>query len=306
MTPPLTKSDRAAYLGGASAKRRSVPIGHAVSDASQASAATHFSYAAPDDGLLKRLAIRTIESATGQPRLHRMYLDYRAHHAEHETIWDAAVRYLALNLHYDHAALEALPRTGPLVVVCNHPFGVADGLVIGHLISKLRQDFLILTNSVLFRAEEARPHLLPVDFAVTQAALETNIASRRRARDHIKAGGCLVIFPGGGVSTAPKPFARQALDPEWKTFTAHLIEQGHADVVPIFFAGQNSRLFQIVSHFSLTLRLSLLFKEVNDRIGKPMDVRIGPKLTSTDLKALGGRREMMEYLRQQTYALGNN
>lgn len=301
----IQKQKQSAYLGGASARRRSAPLGRAVTDDPLSTAASHFSYAAPDDGWAKRVAIRAIERATGQPKLHRMYLDYREHFAARESLWDAAVRYLNLDLQYDPAALDALPSTGPLVVVCNHPFGVADGLVIGHLISKVRQDFLILTNSVLYRAEEARPFLLPVDFAETQSALQTNIVSRRRARDHIKAGGCLVIFPGGGVSTAPKPFAKQAVDPEWKTFTANLIEFGRADVVPIYFEGQNSRLFQVASHLSLTLRLSLLFKEVNDRIGKPMHIKIGAPISSATLSALGDRRKMMEFLRQQTYALGN-
>jgi putative hemolysin len=74
-------------------------------------------------------------------------------------------------------------------------------------------------------------------------------------------------------------------------------------VVPVFFAGQNSRLFQIASHVSMTLRLSLLFKEVHDRIGEDMIVRIGKRIPYEELKAISDRKKLMEFLRERTYAL---
>ena len=78
---------------------------------------------------------------------------------------------------------------------------------------------------------------------------------------------------------------------------------GVAPVVPIFFAGQNSRLFQVASHISMTLRLSLLFKEVHDRIGEEMLIRIGKRIPYEELKAISDRKKLMEFLRDQTYAL---
>jgi putative hemolysin len=94
-----------------------------------------------------------------------------------------------------------------------------------------------------------------------------------------------------------------AEDPEWKTFTARMIIQGKAPVVPVFFAGQNSRLFQICSHISMTLRLSLLFKEVHDRIGKTLSLKIGRRIPYEEVTAIKDRKELMDFLRTQTYAL---
>ena len=93
-------------------------------------------------------------------------------------------------------------------MVSNHPFGVLDGLVICHLVAKVRTDFRVLSNSVLYRAEEIRPFLLPIDFAETKEALKTNLKSRAEAKAHLMAGGCLVIFPAGGVSTTPTHVAQ--------------------------------------------------------------------------------------------------
>ena len=73
--------------------------------------------------------------------------------------------------------------------------------------------------------------------------------------------------------------------------------------MPVFFAGQNSRMFQMASHVSMTLRLALLFKEVHDRIGTDMVLRIGKRIPYEELKAIPDRKKLMEFLRDRTYAL---
>jgi putative hemolysin len=263
-----------------------------------------FTYADPDDPRLKRFVIRLIERVTGQPYLKWLYDDFREHPVPGESFWDSAVRRLELKIGCNDEVLAKWPRTGPLVVVCNHPFGVLDGIVISHIVSRIRHDFLVLTNAVLLRAKEARPYLLPIDFAETDEALKTNLKSRAEAKAHLMAGGCLVIFPAGGVSTTPKVWNRRAVDTEWKTFTARLITQAKAPVAPVFFAGQNSRLFQLASHVSMTLRLSLLFKEVHDKIGSEVVVRLGEAVPFERLPAIANRQEFMRRLREMTYALG--
>src|SRR5579871_1016348 len=92
-----------------------------------------FSYADPSDPLLKRSLIRLVEKATGQPTLKRLYVENQRCPRADETFWDAAVRTLALDVRYDPAALAAIPATGPVVVVANHPYGVLDGLVMAWL-----------------------------------------------------------------------------------------------------------------------------------------------------------------------------
>jgi putative hemolysin len=264
----------------------------------------NFSYADPSDPWFKKLVIRIVERVTGQPYLKWVYDDNRAHPQQGETFWDAAVRRLELNLVYNKEMLAQWPKTGPLVVVANHPFGVLDGIVMSHVVSQLRTDFRVLTNAVLLRAEEARPWLYPIDFAETDEALKTNLKSRAEAKNHLMAGGCLVVFPAGGVSTTPKPWDRTAVDANWGTFTARLISQAKAPVAPVYFAGQNSRLFQIASHVSATLRLSLLFKEVHDRIGSNVALRLGELISYEKLATIKDRAAFMNHLRDATYSLG--
>jgi len=264
-----------------------------------------FSYADPADPRLKRLFIRIVERVTGQPYLKWLYEDNRANPVPGEDFWDAAVRKLELHVKYNEAALAQWPKTGPLVVVANHPFGVLDGLLICHLVAKVRKDFRVLTNAVLLRAEEVKEFLLPVDFAETEEALQTNLKTRAEAKKHLMKGGCLVVFPAGGVSTTPSIWHKRAIDAEWKNLTARLISQAKAPVAPVYFAGQNSRLFQIASHISSTLRLSLIFKEVHDRIGSDVHIRIGEILPYERIAGMNDRQSVMDKLKEITYSLGD-
>lgn len=262
-----------------------------------------FSYASPNDPAFKRLVIRAIERMSGQPELKRMYQERLDRPLPGESFWQAAVRKLQLNIVLNENQLHQIPAKGPAIIVANHPFGVLDGIMICWLVARIRPDFKILTNALLNRIDEIRAALLPIDFEETKAALDTNIKSRAEAKALLEAGGVLIIFPGGTVSTTPTLLSRKAKDPEWKTFTARMIVQGKAPVVPVYFGGQNSRLFQIASHVSMTLRLSLLFKEVHDRIGNDMVIQIGERIPYEQLKAIPDRKELMEFLREKTYAL---
>src|SRR6201996_4617393 len=263
-----------------------------------------FSYAEPRDPALKRFIIRLIERMTGQPYLKSLYDDRYARRKPGESFWDLAIRLLEIKVVTNEDALAKVPATGPLVVVANHPFGVLDGVIICHLVARIRGDFRILTNAVLNRADEVKEFLLPVDFTETEAALQTNLKSRAAAKHLLLNGGCLIVFPAGGVATTPKLWDRTAVDAEWKNLTARLISQGKAPVVPVFFAGQNSLLFQFASHLSMTLRLSLLFREVRDSVGGEVVVRVGDVIPFETLAKIEDRQQLMNTLREATYALG--
>lgn len=261
-----------------------------------------FSYAARSDPLLKRCVIKGIEAVSGQRTLRRLYLGYRRDTQSQEGFWSSAVRLLGLDIQFDAERLRAIPERGPLVVVANHPFGVIDGIVLAWLIEQVRPDFKVIVNSVLSRAEEARRHLLPIDFADTDSAKRMNLASRAAARALLEQGGAIVVFPGGTVSTALTPRGR-AYDPAWKPFTARLIMQSNATVVPIYFKGQNSRLFQLASLLHPTLRLALFFHEARNKMHQQIKVLIGRALAAWELPDRQPLK-LIEELRARTYALG--
>jgi len=263
-----------------------------------------FTYADPADPLLKRLAITALEVATGRNRLRRLYFQHQSSGWEGASFFDVAIKALSIDLRYDAERLAALPKQGPLVVVSNHPFGVLDGIVMCALMRRARPDFLVLTNAVLLRAPEMRDHMLPIDFSETIEAQRANVASRAKALAHLKNGGCLVIFPAGAISTSPDRLGRRpAEDPPWTPYLARLVQSAKAPVAPIYFRGQNSRLFQIVSHISPTLRLALFFHELSLRIGTRCEVEIGAPIAFEQLAAFRDRKALVSCLREATYSL---
>jgi putative hemolysin len=253
---------------------------------------------------LKRALISLVEKASGQTELRRIY-EKNLHFARAgESVWQAAVRGLALDVRYDASALARLPTTGPLVVVANHPFGAVDGVVAAWLVEKARSDFRVLANNVLTRAPELRAFVLPIDFSPTGEARRGNVASRAALRAHLDGGGAVVTFPAGVVSTSPDCLGREtAVDGRWGSFVGQLVHRARATVAPFWFGGQNSRLFQMVSHVSDTLRLALFFHEARAQIGATVPVAVGEPIPYEAIAAIKDRQALADELRARVYSL---
>jgi putative hemolysin len=266
------------------------------------SGATKLTYSSPQDHVIKNVLIKSIERLTGQRKLENLYFDLINKPQPYRSMWEAALAQLQINLEYDEAQLARVPRSGPLIFIANHPYGLIDGLAICHLASKVQPQFKILINSVLAQEDWIAPYALPIDFHETKEAVQININSKRLAMQTLREGGLIVIFPAGGISTAKGLFGK-VTDLEWKLFAAKLIQISQATVVPLYFHGHNSKLFQIVSQFSLTLRLSLIIHEVRNKIGESLQVTIGTPIPYAKIANIKKRKELIDYLREVTYGL---
>ncbi len=272
-------------------------------DLNQRSTARDISYAWAAETKGGRALIRLMENSTGRLRLIKRARGYENDISAGRSFFDVMADRYGLSLDVVGGALSNIPRDGPVILIANHPYGILDGLMLGHMMSATRGDFKIVANAVFNRAPDLHRHLLPIDFAAGKQALALNIATRKVALDYLGKGGTIGIFPGGTVSTAARPFSKP-MDPRWRSFTARMIAKSDATVVPVYFEGHCSRMFQVASHLHSTLRVGLLIKEFRKRVDTPVRVVIGEPIGRDVLDPLGGDgKQMMDFLRKATYQL---
>lgn len=266
--------------------------------------ARDISYASSATSRGGRAVVRMLENATGRIGLIRRAEGYDREVAAGRDFWKVICDRYGLTLDVVGGDLAHIPATGPLVVVANHPYGILDGLMMGRILSERRGgDFRVLAHRVFRKSPDLERVILPINFDETKEAARENLETRAEALRYLGAGGAIGIFPGGTVSTAARPFDKP-MDPGWRTFTAKMIARSDAVVVPVFFEGQNSRLFQLASHVHYTLRLGMLIREFRARLGTRVRVVIGDPVPRAQLEALrGDPKALMDFLRRSTYDL---
>ena len=250
-----------------------------------------------------RALIRLLENTTGRIRLIKRAEGYQREVAAGRDFWQVMVERYGLSLDVVDGALNNIPKDGPLILIANHPYGILDGLIMGHILSTVRGDFRILANSVFRKSEDLNRIVLPISFDDTRHAMQLNIETRKTALSYLENGGAIGVFPGGTVSTAVKPFSTP-MDPGWRSFTARMVAKSNATVVPLYFEGHTSRLFQIASHMHTTLRMGLLIREFRERVDTPVKVVVGKPIERAQMDPIArDSKAMMEFLRKSTYEL---
>lgn len=252
-------------------------------------------------------AIKTIEWLTGKFTILRMVNKFERMNADHrgQKFWAGALGVMGIDLTTPQSQIDNIPQEGPVVVVANHPHGMVDGMVLAELIGRRREDYRILTRSVLTGLDEAATSfMIPVPFPHDPDAQRKMVEMRAKAMAFLKEGGVVALFPSGVVSSSDTLFG-PVIEREWNVFTAQLIRRSGARVVPIYFPGENTRWYQIANRVSAILRQGLLLREIVKSCHKPQGPVIGKELTDEEMEALHSNpRGFMAWLRQHTLDLG--
>jgi len=154
-----------------------------------------FTFASSEVNKLSQSFIKFTELLTGKLILKKLYDQYLAENNPPENFWDDALKKLQINLIPHYYCSKKIMKKGRLIVVANHAFGVVDGVSICSLISKVRQDYKMITHKVLRQAEAVKEKILPIDFSPTRESIINNIETRKLAEDHLINEGLIVLFP---------------------------------------------------------------------------------------------------------------
>ncbi|WP_419785201.1 lysophospholipid acyltransferase family protein [Pseudodesulfovibrio sp.] len=234
--------------------------------------------------------------------LNSLYAQLQAAGGEGQFV-ERVLELLGVHFRVDGQPVQRIPKTGPLVAVCNHPFGVLEGLLLVNILRDVRADIRIMANSMLGKIPEMDELLIEVDPFGKAGSAKRNIAGLKAAMRWLKGGGMLVVFPAGEVSSL-KVKKGMVADPQWSPMVGRIIRKTGASALPVFFDGRNSGLFQAMGLVHPRLRTVLLPHE-NLKLAARGTIRVafGSTVVAERLAAFQTDGDMMDYLRFRTYLL---
>jgi putative hemolysin len=250
-------------------------------------------------GLLRPIR-PVLDRLLGLDGLNRLYADGLFGLGAEDFI-DGLLHRLGVELDLDEAALTQIPKTGPVMVIANHPLGALDGMILSRLIGRVRPDAKLMANAFLSALPELRDQLILVDSFQRGAA---NGQGLRRSVEWMKAGHCLGLFPAGAVSRFD--FRERCItDAPWSPDAFRLAKLSGAKIVPMWISARNSKLFYILGSLHPMLRSIMLPREMA-RKGQKVRVNIGAPIEASVVHSFDSPEAGTSYLRQRCSALAAN
>lgn len=216
--------------------------------------------------------------------------------------FDSFVRYRDLKYIVFEEDLARIPKTGPFILVSNHPLGGIDGILMTKILSEIRPDFKIMGNFLLEKIEPMKPYVIPVNPFENRKDLRQSSTGMRETLKHLENGGCVGIFPAGEVSNKNNKF-NEIRDKKWELPVLKLIKKAKVPVLPMYFHAKNSQLFYHLAKLHPDLQTLLLPAEMMNKREKPIRIRFGKPVSVKLLADHDSVEEMGEFLQKKIYML---
>jgi putative hemolysin len=260
-----------------------------------------FSFASPGAHPLLTLLSRLAERAVALDRIADIY--HRCAGAPSPVAFlDAVLDCVNVRPVLDEQELARIPRTGPLIVAANHPFGGIDGVLLLHTLLRVRDDVKMLANFLLMRIRPLAPAIIEADPFAEGDVTAMNRRAALRAIRWLKSGHALMAFPAGEVSHLQLA-NRRVLDPAWQCGVVTLAQAAGAAVLPAYIHGRNSGAFQVAGLVHPRLRTALLAHEFLNKRDCRVPMRFGTTLAADRLAREGDEGAQAERIRRSVYLL---
>ncbi len=243
-----------------------------------------------------------LERVLGFDRLNELYSRIKQLPCE-QSFFHAILQAMEVRVEIDSGELLHIPQNGAVVVAANHPFGGIEGIVLGALLHERRPDVRMMANYVLGRIPELRSRFIFVDPFGGESAQRANIRPLKESLQWLRNGGALGVFPAGEVAHGSL-HTRTVEEGVWSGTVARLATASDATIVPVWFDGANSLLFQALGLLHPRLRTAMLIREFVGMQQRSITVRIGSPIAARSLAKLGSDSDIAEYIRTRTLMLG--
>ncbi len=214
----------------------------------------------------------------------------------------AVLEYLGVDCTIVNSSLLPSPSDKRVVLVCNHPLGALDGMIIIDRLTEIYGPGLkFVVNDLLNAVTPLNGVFLPVNKHGRQH--RESVAAVDRA---FEGNEPVVVFPAGLVSRrSPEGVIA---DPQWhKMFVTKAIAT-RRDVVPLYFDGSNSSFFY---NFALwrkrlgigfNLEMTRLPAEIFRCEGRKFSIDVRPRVSWQKLASFSNPVEAANYVRSIVYS----
>jgi putative hemolysin len=190
---------------------------------------------------------------------------------------DFASELLALKV--EAHGLERLPRTGRLILICNHPTGIADGVAVWDAVKQVRPDAMFYANADAHRISPSLDDvLIPVEWVEEKRTRERARLTLGMTRQAMEDERALVIFPAGRIARRQRNGS--LADPAWAPTALSIARKYDAPIAPVHLSGPWSTLFHFFNRFSNELRDITVFHELLNKRGGRYRLTVGPLIAA--------------------------
>lgn len=217
---------------------------------------------------------------------------------------DGVLNLLGIRIDISPADEEKIPRSGPFIVVANHPYGGIEGLILLKIFGALRPEIKVMANFLLQHISNLNSHFIGIN-PFHEEAHPSNGSGIREVLASVRRGIPVVVFPAGEVS-AYQPALQKVADKRWHPVVGKLLAKANAPIVPVFFYGHNSWLFNILGLVHPKLRTARLPAELFNKKGHTVRMRIGTPIVPKKILERVQPKALLDYVRARTYALGTD
>ena len=217
---------------------------------------------------------------------------------------DDILSQLNIDIEFNEDELNNIPKNLPFILISNHPYGGVDGLILLSLILKKRPEFKVMANYMLQQIPQFKDHFVAIDPFEKGAKSTVNITGIKRCLSLLNNGIPIGIFPAGEVSSFHLNKMKVS-DKMWHPVVGKMIIKADVKVVPVYFSGHNSLLFNILGLINPKLRTAKLPSELFNKHEK-IKIRIGKPISTQTIKEFGDQDQLLRFLRAKTYSLGSS
>lgn len=255
---------------------------------------------APDNfsGKVLKIIGPLLDRLTGVNKLRIMYAKNELQGLDKQAFSSKLLSLLGVQIYGEKGVLKHIPKTGRCIIVCNHPYGMIEGVIVANFLTAYRSDTKIMANAALQIFKEISDYFIFANPLNPKAAINTKAI--KQCFSHVKKEGLLVIFPAGRVSSFQAD-KQQITDAPWNRLAVQIATKTNTPILPVFISGSNSPLFHRLGRIYYRLRLFMLVREMLKLQQHKIEFSATQLIKPEQLKQLVGIEKMNDFVRLQCY-----